>query len=60
MKVYTTIQYVLRSLWEVGNMSTKYHLKRVTGNRTLTFEQLTTVLSKIKALLNNSRLLCPL
>lgn len=32
-------------LWEAGIKSTKYHLKRVIGNSTLTFEEMATVLS---------------
>lgn len=40
-------------LWEAGVKSTKYHLKRVIGNSTLTFEEMTTTLSQIEACLNS-------
>ncbi|XP_026325015.1 uncharacterized protein LOC113234002, partial [Hyposmocoma kahamanoa] len=40
-------------LWEAGVKSTKHHLKRVIGNSTLTFEEMTTTLSQIEACLNS-------
>lgn len=40
-------------LWEAGVRSLKHHLRRVVGAHMLTFEELTTLLCKIKACLNS-------
>ncbi|XP_059049420.1 uncharacterized protein LOC131844524 [Achroia grisella] len=40
-------------LWEAAVRSTKFHLKRVIGESTLTYEEMSTLLSQIEACLNS-------
>lgn len=40
-------------LWEAGVKSTKYHLRRVIGDSTLTYEELSTLLIQVEACLNS-------
>lgn len=40
-------------IWEAGVKSAKFHLKRIAGNTSLTFEELYTLFSQIEAVMNS-------
>lgn len=59
MEIYAPLSPHWGGIWESGIKSTKYHLYRLISDPKFTFEELSTILSQIEAILN-SRPLVPL
>lgn len=55
-KVIPSVSADFGGIWEAGIKAVKFHLKRVIGETIFTFEELSTLLSEIEAILNFRRL----
>ncbi|XP_018301771.1 uncharacterized protein [Mycetomoellerius zeteki] len=47
-------------LWEAAIKSAKYHMKRIIGNTSLNYDEMSTVIAEIEAIILNSRPISPM